>query len=144
MTTPYKSKFQESYDMDAFNAFLEKEVPGFGKVGPEDTRKANEYYKRLIEVLQGYIDENERFDGHFLPKTKVHRDGERPEQIRILVDELTDAGLDHDEAYMAAMDFVSGDERREEIMNSLEDHPALNVLKKYENDLEFDGIFPGT
>ena len=61
---PYKSKFQEatlkeSYDMDAFNAFLEKEVPGFGGPGPEDKAKANEYYRQMIKTLESYIGENE-------------------------------------------------------------------------------------
>lgn len=59
MQSPYKSKFQESYDMDAFNAFLEKEVPGFGSVGPEDKKRANEYFRQLIKTLQQYISDNE-------------------------------------------------------------------------------------
>jgi hypothetical protein len=135
--TPYKSKFKESkrlveaYDLDAFNAFLEKEVEGFGGGGPVDQAKANAYYRLLIKTLEGYLEDD-------------HSEKFNPIQtVKDLTKELEETGLDSNSAHEIAMDFVSGDNRREEAYFKASDE-AQNVLEKYEHDLKYDSIFPGT
>lgn len=50
----YLESTKETYSVDAFNAMLEKQVPGFGGGGPFHPDKARAYYKKLIELLEKY------------------------------------------------------------------------------------------